>query len=113
VLRSSWPVASLWLAHRSGAPAAAFDEARVRLAAQVGEIVFVWRAEGTPRAEVVDEASACFLEALLAAPDLACAGADATRVSADWRFEAWLARAIGAGWIALARHGLFGVRSAT
>jgi len=105
VLRSAWPVASVWLAHRPSAPAAAFEAARTRVAARVGEAVFVWRPEWVARVEVVDEASACFLEALLEGSDLARAVADATRVSADWSFEAWLARAIGAGWLAWARHG--------
>jgi len=105
VLRSAWPIASVWQAHRPGAPAAAFDDARARVAGRSGETVFVWRPEWVGRVEVVDEASACFLEALLEGSDLARAMADATRVSADWSFEAWLARAIGVGWLAWARHG--------
>jgi hypothetical protein len=104
VLRSAWPVASLWHAHRPEAPPAALDAARARVAACRGETVFVCRPEWAVRVEEVDEASACFLEALVDGRDLAHALAAAMRVDADWSFEAWLARAIGAGWMAGARQ---------
>jgi hypothetical protein len=105
VLRSAWPAASLWHAHRPEAPATAFEAARERVAARQGEAIFVCRPEWAVRVEAVDEASACFLEALVDGQDLARALAGALRVEADWSFEAWLARAIGAGWIAGARRG--------
>jgi hypothetical protein len=104
VLRSPWPVASLWRAHRPGAVAGAFEEARARVAAQVGETVFVCRPEWAPRVEIVDEATACFLQVLAAGRDVGTALADAMRHAGDWAFEPWLVRAVGAGWLAGARH---------
>jgi hypothetical protein len=103
VLRSTWPVASLWRAHRPKAPREAFDVARARVAARQGETVFVCRPEWAVRVEDVDVASARFLEALVEGQDLARALAGAMRADAGWSFEAWLARAIGAGWIAGAK----------
>jgi hypothetical protein len=105
VLRSAWPVASVWRAHRPGAAPAAFDEARALVAAHVHETVFVCRPEWAARVDVVDEASACFLQSLADGLDLAVALAHATAASPAWAFDAWLARAIGAGWLAGARHG--------
>jgi hypothetical protein len=105
VLRSAWPVASVWRAHRPDADPGAFDEARALVAARTGEIAFVWRPEWAARVDVVDETSACFLQALVEGRSLASALAHATRADAAWAFDAWLARAIGAGWLAGARHG--------
>jgi hypothetical protein len=105
VLRSAWPVASLWRAHGADAAPEALAAVRERVAARTGETVFVWRPEWAPRVEVVDEASACFLEALARGHDLARALAGAVTASAAWSFEDWLARAISAGWLAGARHG--------
>jgi len=105
VLRSAWPVASLWRAHRAGAAPTAFAEARARVAARAAETVFVCRPEWVAQVEIVDDASACFLESLVDGRDLAAAHASATAVAVDWAFDAWLARAIGARWLAGARRG--------
>jgi hypothetical protein len=105
VLRSAWPVASLWRAHRADAGPDAFDKARALVTARAAESVFACRPEWAVRVETVDDASARFLQSLVDGLDLATALARATRVDPAWAFESWLARAIGAGWLGGARHG--------
>jgi hypothetical protein len=105
VMRSAWPVASVWRAHRPDAAPGAFDEARALVAARTGEIAFVCRPEWAARVDVVDEASARFLQSLVDGHSLAAALARATEADAAWAFDAWLARATGAGWLAGARLG--------
>jgi hypothetical protein len=105
VICSSWPVATIWRAHR---PAAGDDEgmrlAREAVAARRGEIVFAWRCEWAARIDVVDVATAEFLQAAIDGRALSEAHALALRRDAGWSFERWLSRAIEARWHAGARR---------
>jgi hypothetical protein len=96
LVQSAWPIAAIHAAHRADADDAAFDHARAAIDARRAESVLVarsgWRAAVHPLAP----ADAGFFAALLADADLAAA-LDAAGEGFD--FAAWLARALGNGWV--------------
>jgi hypothetical protein len=108
LLRSAWPVASLWLAHgadslrEAGAPLVpderALAEAGRRLAAREAEHALVWRVGWRVRVTRVDAGvpEAAFLSALVDRRDLATA-LDRAAAVGDFPFDAWLARALADG----------------
>lgn len=103
VVRSAWPIATLWRAHRPRPDEAAMAAAREAIAARRGEIVFVWRPEWAACLDVVDEPAARLLEAAIAGRSLADAHACAQAAEPGWSFEGWLLRAVQAQWHAGAR----------
>lgn len=104
VVRSAWPVAAIWQAHAPDRDALAVEAARTAIAGHRAETVFVWRSGWKARIEVVDAASACFLEALVESTPLDEAHARAVDLDEGWRFEAWLGQALASGWLAGARQ---------
>lgn len=93
LLRSAWPVASIWHAHQPAALQAAdrFDAVRAALATAQGETAFVWRDGLRVCVEAVGPATADFTAALLGRADLAAA-LDAA--GPDFSFEHWLQHAV-------------------
>lgn len=98
LLRSAWPVASIWHAHQPAALQAEdrFDAVRAARAAARGEAAFVWRDGLRVRVEAVDPATADFTAALLDRTNLAAA-LDAA--GPEFSFERWLHRSVQGGWL--------------
>jgi hypothetical protein len=106
VLRSRWPVGSLWLAHDTSGPrdadatpavdAAALADAQAMLAAGEGECALAWRDGWRVQVACVDTATAAFLEAAAAGADLATA-LDRADAAGEFRFDAWLIQALASG----------------
>ncbi|HSW05834.1 DNA-binding domain-containing protein [Aquabacterium sp.] len=96
LLSSRWPVATIWLAHRSGGPER-FAPVREAFAEQRAEHALVWREGWRPRVSALAEAEARFMRALLDARPLAAALDGA---GADFVFEPWLLQALQQGWLA-------------
>jgi hypothetical protein len=104
VIRSAWPIATIWRArHAQGQEAGGPELAREAITGQRGETVFVWRPEWAARLDVVDEATAAFIQALLDGRCVGDAHAAALERDPAWAFENWLAQAIEARWHAGAR----------
>ena len=100
VLRSSWPVASLWSAHQRDAADDRFAEVRALLAAGVGEQAFVSRDGYAVRVAALTPAAADFTAALLAGSLL---GEALDRAGEAFDFQAWLVQALQGRWL-LAVH---------
>jgi hypothetical protein len=96
---SPHPVATIWLAHRSTG-ADRFAPVRAAFDAGRGEIAFVWRRGWRGDVAVLDAAEAAFMQALLDGADLGTALDAAPGLD----FEAWLARALRAQWLADVMH---------
>lgn len=99
VIASAHPVATIWSAHRR-TEADRFAPVRAAFDAGRGEIAFVWRRGWRGDVAVLDAAEAAFMQALL---DGAALGA-ALDAAPALDFEAWLARALRASWLADLMH---------
>lgn len=97
LLRSRWPIVTLWQAHQGAADATPdrFAAARVALAAQQGETALVWRQGWRARVAALPPAQADFTEALLACQPLTAA----LDAAPDLDFAAWLGEAVQQGWL--------------
>jgi hypothetical protein len=93
LVASAWPIAQVHAAHHGDDPGA-FDAAGAAIAARRGQTVVVARAGWKARVHVVDDAAACFLQALLDGVDLARA---LELAGAGFDFGAWLAGALEHG----------------
>lgn len=102
VLRSRWPVGSIWRAHRSQA-ADRFAPVREALAQQRGEAVLVWRDAWRARVDPLDDGVADFMLAVQAGHSLAVA-LDAA--GPNFNFEPWLLQALQQGWLAAVLPGV-------
>lgn len=95
LIRSAWPIVSIWRAHGS-AQADRFDAVRRAFDEGRGEAAFVWRDGWRARADALDGARAEFIAAVLAGHDIAtaleCAGA-------SFSFEPWLRDALAGRWL--------------
>lgn len=94
-LRSNWPVASIWRAHRSD-QADRFASSREALDQGVAENVLVWRDGWRGVVDAVEPAQLAFAEALLDGSPL---GAALTRVGEALSFERWLHDALSKRWL--------------
>ncbi|MEW6707192.1 MAG: DNA-binding domain-containing protein [Pseudomonadota bacterium] len=97
VLRSAYPVHTLWRAHQPGEAAdALFEAAGAQLRAGQGEAVLVWRQGWKARAQALTPQQAGWCEALQAGRSI-----DAALVQAGegFAFEAWLHEALARGWV--------------
>ncbi len=104
LLRSAWPLVSIWLAHplpdhcaSTTDRAALMAVARQALARQQAETALVWRSGWRPQVQALDEAAADFTDALIVGAALAGA---LDRAGNAFDFEAWLISALRQGWIA-------------
>ena len=99
LIDSAHPVATLWLAHRRAADDGddRFVPVRAALAEGRGETAFVWRAGWQGRVAALPAADAGFTRAVLGGHSLDAA---LDRAAPDFAFDAWLQRALGAGWLA-------------
>jgi len=103
LLRSTWPVGTLWLAHHAVAEAGSaaevdrFAAAREALAQGRAESVAVWRRGWRAELQILGEAEVGFIEALLQGQSLAVA---LTAAGTDFDFEAWLLQALRGGRLA-------------
>lgn len=97
LLRSPYPVVSIWRAHCEGDLALA----RVALEAGQGEAALVWRRGWKAGAQAVDAATAQWTEALLAGHSI---GTALDAMPADFGFEPWLLKALEQQWIAGVRQ---------
>lgn len=101
VLRSRWPIVTLWQAHQwshqnaADAPPDRFAAARAALAAGQGETALVWRQGWRARVAALPPAQADFTEALLARQALT----GALDAAPDLDFAAWLGEAVQQGWL--------------
>lgn len=95
LIRSPHPVATVWLAHRRDG-ADRFDAVRAAFAAGDGEAAFVCRPAWRGEVALLAPAEAAFVKALL--DDLPLG--EALDAAPDLDFEAWLTRALAAGWLA-------------
>lgn len=91
VVRSCWPLVSIWQAHQEGGPA--FDEVSALVRQQVAQDAVVWRAGFKPLARSALPGEAAFLGALQAGHSLASALAMAD----DLDFSQWLPLAVQTG----------------
>jgi hypothetical protein len=94
VLRSRWPIVTIRAAHAAAEPD--LEEARISIAQRRGESAMVVRAGWRAAVHPLDEASAAWMEQLLAG----CTLAGALDQAGDgFDFAAWLARALAGGWL--------------
>ena len=93
LLRSAYPIATIWAAHHAGAD---FSAVREALAAQRGEAALVYRTGWRVQVTEVDEPTARCVQALLRQQTLSAA-LDAA--GTDFDFQDWLARALQLGWL--------------
>ncbi|OYV00968.1 MAG: hypothetical protein CFE45_06845 [Burkholderiales bacterium PBB5] len=101
VLRSAWPLVTLWQAHREGGDAAPLAQARQALQAGQAQNAVVWRRGWRARVLPLGEADLVFTAAVLAQQPLAQAlAAPAAAGHPGWSFEAWLLQALSQRWIA-------------
>jgi hypothetical protein len=97
LLRSAYPVVSVWLAHQPGDEAEAHrTRARDALAAGSGEHTLVWRSGWRARAQAVDEPTARWVLSLLRGDTLAAALGQAGE---GFEFEPWLVQAVQHAWV--------------
>jgi hypothetical protein len=94
VLASRFPIVSIWQAHQGRL---SFDAVRAAFEAARAEHAFVWRDTGFAlHVDALSPADAAFTRALLERRSLAIA-LDAA--GADFAFDRWLVRALGARWL--------------
>lgn len=94
-MRSTWPVASIWRAHRSN-EVDRFSSARERLEQGIAEDVLVWREGWRGVADAITPAQFAFVDALLGGSSL---GAALHRAGAAFSFEQWLHDALARQWL--------------
>jgi len=94
-LRSNWPVASIWRAHRSG-EADRFVSVREAFDRGIAENVLVWRDGWRGVVDAVDSAQFTFARALL---DGASLGDALQEVGDAFSFEQWLHDALTRDWL--------------
>jgi hypothetical protein len=99
LLASSWPVATIWHAHRATDPDR-FAAVRSALAGGRGERALVWRHGWRGQVQALADTDARFVRALLDGQSLAQAIDGA---GAGFDFEAWLLQALACGWLAAVR----------
>jgi Putative DNA-binding domain len=95
VLRSNWPVASIWRAHRSD-HADRFASVHAALDQGVAEDALVWRDGWRGTVDAVDSAQLAFAQALLDGSPLAVA---LDRAGDAFSFERWLHDALARHWL--------------
>ncbi|WOB07092.1 DNA-binding domain-containing protein [Piscinibacter gummiphilus] len=97
VLLSDYPIVSLWKAHRPVGDAAEHRTiARQRLDHGQGEEAVVWRLGWRAQADIVDAATARWMQSLLKGESLAAAFEHA---GASFEFEPWLVQALQQQWL--------------
>ena len=97
LIRSAWPIVSIWRAHRADdATADRFDAVRRAFEAGRRETAFVWRDGWRAAVAALDEARSDFTEAVLAGHDIAGA---LERAGATFSFEDWLRDALAGQWL--------------
>lgn len=96
VLSSCWPVATIWLTHRS-TEADRFAPVREAFAQQRAEHALAWRDGWRPAVSQLDEADARFTQAVLDGLPL---GAALDAAGEQFAFEPWLLQALQQGWLA-------------
>ncbi|MEY4562851.1 MAG: hypothetical protein RLZZ618_2128 [Pseudomonadota bacterium] len=96
VLHSTWPLASIWLAHQATDEADPFAPVRKALAERREDWALVWREGWRARAVQVDAPTARWTLALLQDASLA----EAFEAAGDgFEFEPWLVLALQSGWL--------------
>ena len=99
VLRSRWPLVTLWQAHQAGSDTP-LAQAQQALQAGQAQNALVWRRGWRAQVLPLGEADVVFTAAVLAQQPLAQAlAAPAAAGHADWSFEAWLLQALAQRWI--------------
>jgi hypothetical protein len=98
VVRSAWPVLSIWRAHQAAEDGPqALAEAQQALREHRGETAMVWRQGWKSRAVLLrDEPEARWCEALLQSPSLAAA---LDQAGEGFDIERWLPQALQQGWL--------------
>ena len=96
LLTSAYPVATIWLAHRSAEPDR-FAPVRQALADGVGEHALVWRQGLQARVSPLPGPAAGFTQAVLAGQAL---GRALDSAEPGFDFQAWLLAALQQGWLA-------------
>lgn len=91
LLRSRWPIASIWQAHQTPDPA----NAVAALDLQQAEAALVWRKGWRGAVALLDEPQAAFTDAVLGGASL---GAALDVASPDLDFTAWLTQALQQQW---------------
>lgn len=94
LLRSAWPVATLWQQAQADAQAALGDALPA-----TAEAALVLRQGWRATVQVLAAGDAAFTTAVLAGRPLGAALDAAAGRAAHWSFEAWLLRALREGWI--------------
>lgn len=95
LIRSRWPVVTIWQAHRRTTPDR-FDAVRAALQAGQGETAWVWRDGWRATVDAVDDSPARFVERVLAGDAIDRALAVA---GASFSFEQWLRDALARQWL--------------
>lgn len=95
LVRSPHPVVAIWQAHRHDDDER-FAEVRAAIAAGRGETAFVWRRGWRGDVAALEPPEAAFVQALLDHYPLGAA----LDAAPDLNFDAWLARALAARWLA-------------
>lgn len=96
VVRSDWPVVTLWRAHHGPREAEPFAAARAALAGRCAEQAMVWRQGWRARVEPIDDSVRRWTEAVLGGCTL---GAALEAAGEAFAFEPWLVRALQQGWL--------------
>lgn len=97
VLRSTWPVASIFAAHQDGGPG--FEQVGARMRDRVAEDVVVWRAGLRPQVRQALPGEAALLDALLCGMPVL----GAVDAAPELDFQAWLGPAFECGLLLGAR----------
>lgn len=95
LIRSRWPVVTIWQAHRLTGPDR-FGAVPAALQAGQGETAWVWREGWRAVVDAVDEPRARFVERVLAGDPIDRALAAA---GPDFSFEQWLREALARQWL--------------
>lgn len=97
VLRSAYPVVTLWRAHQPHEDAQAlFGSAQAALQDGEGETALVWRQDWKGRVHAMDAPDAAWAEALQSGISL---GEALARPPESFNFEPWLLQALPNGWV--------------
>lgn len=96
VLRSTYPIVTIFDAHHQPDAGAAFDSARSLLGAGTGECALVWRDGWKARVCAIDDADATWMEAILGGRTV---GQALQQASAGFDFERWLLDALQRQWL--------------
>ena len=101
VVRSDWPVVTLWRAHHGPHEAEPFAAARAALAERRAEQAMVWRQGWRARVEPIADSVARWTEAVLGGCTL---GAAFDAAGEAFAFEPWLVQALRQGWLQAVRR---------